>query len=162
PGLSPPDGPPSAVCRRRFAVRALSQEILDDVAVNVGQAEVAALVAEGEPCVVDAQALQDRGVEMMDVDGGLDDVVAEVVGGAVALATVDAAAGQPHREAAAVVVAPVVVLRQRTLAVNRTAELAAPDHQCLVEQPPLLEVANQGGGRAIDVLALPANLLGQV
>ena len=36
--------------------------ILDDVAVHVGQAEVAALEAERQPGVVDAQAVQDRGV----------------------------------------------------------------------------------------------------
>ena len=52
------------------------------------------------------------------------------------------------REAAAVVVAAVVVLGQRALAVDRAAELAAPDDQRVVEQAALLEVLDQRGRRA--------------
>ena len=47
---------------------------------HVGQAEVAALVAEGQPFVVDAQQVEDRGVEVVDVDAILDGVVTELVG----------------------------------------------------------------------------------
>ena len=36
---------------------------------DVGQAEVAAAEAEGQAFVVDAQAVQDRGVQVVDVDG---------------------------------------------------------------------------------------------
>ena len=93
---------------------------------HVGQAEVAALEAVGEPRVVDAQAVQDRGVEVVDVDGVSDDVVAVVVGLAVGDAGLDAAAGQPHREAAAVVVAAVVVLGERALAVDRCGRTRRP------------------------------------
>ena len=59
--------------------------------------------------VVDAQAVQDRGVQVVDVDGVLDDVVAVVVGLAVGDAGLDAAAGQPDREAARMVVAAVIL-----------------------------------------------------
>ncbi len=61
----------------------LGEDVLDDRAVHVGQAEVAALEAVGQPLVVDAQAVQDRGVQVVDVDRLLGDVVAEVVGLAV-------------------------------------------------------------------------------
>ena len=47
--------------------------------------------------VVDAQQVQDRGVQVVDVDRFFDDVVREVVGLAVGDARLDAAAGQPHR-----------------------------------------------------------------
>ena len=46
----------------------LRQNLADDLPVDVGQAEVAALEAVGEPLVVDAQAVQDRGVQIVDVD----------------------------------------------------------------------------------------------
>ena len=49
--------------------------------------------------MVDAQAVQDRGVQVVDVDRVLDDVVAEVVGLAVDDARLDAAAGEPDGEA---------------------------------------------------------------
>ena len=55
-------------------------------------------------------------------------------------------------------VAAVVVLRQRSLAVDGPAELAAPDHQRLVEQTALFQVLDEGGGGLVDVLALAADL----
>ena len=65
--------------RRRHAKIAFTGRRMFDA----GQPLVEALELEGEPFVVDAQAVQDRGVQVVDVDRVLDDVVAEVVGLAV-------------------------------------------------------------------------------
>ena len=65
--------------------------------------------------------------------------VAEVVGRAVDVAALEAAAGQPEGEAVAVVVAAVGPLRDR-----QPAELARPEDDRRVEQPALLQVADQG------------------
>jgi len=62
--------------------------------------------------VVDAQAVQNRGVEVVDVCGVLDDVVTEVVGLAVHDPFLDAPAGEPDGEALGMVVAAVVVAGQ--------------------------------------------------
>ena len=51
--------------------------------MDVGQAEVAAGEAVGERLVVEAEQVQDRGLEIVDVDRVLGDVEAEVVGRAV-------------------------------------------------------------------------------
>ena len=59
-------------------------------------------------------------------------LVAELVGGAVGHAPLDAAAGHPEREAEDVVVAA------GPLAHRRAAELAAPEDQRVVEHPALL------------------------
>ena len=56
-----------------------------DIAGDVGQAEVAAGVAVGELRVVEAQQVQDRGVQIVDVNSVLDGLEAELVGGAVDL-----------------------------------------------------------------------------
>ena len=56
----------------------------------------------------------------------------------------DAAAGQPHGEAVGVVVAAV-----RPLGGRRAAELAAPDHQRVVEQAARLQVVQQAGDRLV-------------
>ena len=40
-------------------------------------------------------------------------------------------------------IAAVVVVRQPALAVNRAAELAAPDHQRVVEHAALLQIGDQ-------------------
>ena len=73
--------------------------------VNVGQAAVDAVVAKGEPFVVDAHQVQDGGVQIVTVGPALDGLVAELIALAVADAPLDAGAGQPGDERAAVVVA---------------------------------------------------------
>ena len=71
-------------------------QVLDDLAVHVGQAEVSAGVAVGELFVVEAEEVEDRGVQVVDVHLVLDGLEPEVVGGAVDVTPFDAAAGHPH------------------------------------------------------------------
>ena len=71
------------------------QNLAQHFTVHIGQAEVAALELVGQPGVVDAQAVQHRGVQVVDVDRVANDVVAVVVGLAVSDARLDPAAGQP-------------------------------------------------------------------
>ena len=60
------------------------QQLLDHLRrLDAGQLLVEPLVAVREPLVVEAQQVQHRGVEVVDVDRVLDDVVGEVVGLAV-------------------------------------------------------------------------------
>ena len=83
-------------------------------------------------------------MQVVHVDRVLHDVVAEVVGRAVARTR----PSRRRRRATSVkqrgvVVAAVVVGRQLALAVDGPAELAAPDDQRVVEQPALLQVLHQ-------------------
>ncbi len=64
--------------------------------MHIGEAVVAALELEGELFVVDAELVEDGGVEVVDADGILGDVVGVVVGLADGLSRLDAAAGEPH------------------------------------------------------------------
>ena len=75
--------------------------------MHVGQAEVAAGVAIGELLVVEAQEVQDRRVQVVNVDAIFDGVPAEFVGRPVRPPRLHAAAGQPHREAERMMVAAV-------------------------------------------------------
>src|SRR3954452_13008358 len=93
------------------------KKLLDDVALDVGQAIVATLELVGQTGVIDAEAVQQRRVQVVDVDRPVGDVVTEVVGGAVADSPLDASPRQPDGEAARVVVAAVVGGGQRALAV---------------------------------------------
>lgn len=88
---------------------------MDDIAVDVGEAEVPSLEAEGEFFVVDAECVEDGGVEVVDMDGVFDNVVAEVIGLAVDDAGLDAAACHPDGEASGVVVSAVVGFGERAL-----------------------------------------------
>ena len=155
---------------------ALRQYILDHMPMDVGEAEAAALVLEDELRVIDAQQVQDRRLQIVDVDGAggegvfggierlavvVGDVVAVVVGAAVGDAGLDAAAGHPDGEAAGVVVAAVVGRREGALRVAGAAELAAPDHERVVEQAALLEILHQRGGGLVGLAALVANAGGE-
>ena len=58
----------------------LCQDRLDHVAGDIGQAEVAAVVAVGQLRVVEAEQVQDRGVQVVDADAVDDGLVADLVG----------------------------------------------------------------------------------
>jgi len=108
---------------------------MNHMAVDVGEAHVAAGEAVGEAGMVEAEEVEHRGMEVVDFELVLDDFVAELVGLAVDGAAFDAAASQPEREAEWVVVAAV-----RSLSERRAAELTGPNDESLVEQSALLQV----------------------
>ena len=66
-----------------FVKLALGQNTLHDLAMHVGQAEVAAAVAVGEAGMVQAHQVQDGGVQVVDVHAVFDGVEAELVGRAI-------------------------------------------------------------------------------
>ena len=87
---------------------------------------------EGERPVVEAEEVQERGVVVVVGDDVLDGLVAELVGRAVDVAALEAAAGQPHAEAVGVVVAADVLL---VLDDRQPAHLAAPVDQVVSSSP---------------------------
>ena len=80
---------------------------MDDVAVDVGEAEVATGVAVGELFVIEAEEVEHGGVEVVDVDLVFDGLEAEVISRAVNVAAFGSAASHPSGEAVVVVVATV-------------------------------------------------------
>src|SRR5262245_26198369 len=89
------------------------QQILDHLCrLAAGEALVEALMLYAETLVVEAEQVQNRRVEVANVDRVFDDVVAEVVGLAVDGTGASTAAGHPHGETPRVVVAAVVGLAQ--------------------------------------------------
>src|SRR4051812_29757940 len=74
------------------------EELTDDVAVDVGEAVVAAAVAIGQSLMIESHHVQDCRVQVVDVDLVLHGMPAEFVGRAVDMAGADPASGHPHRE----------------------------------------------------------------
>ena len=141
------------------------------MAVNVGEAEVAPLIAVGELTMVNAEQVKDCGIKVVNMntsrspvilgrlreDGravGLDDVIAVVVGAAIGDAGLDSATGHPGCEATGVMVPPVILFGELTLAVGGAAKFTAPDDESILEHVPLFEVGDQGGAGLVDILAL--------
>ncbi len=118
--------------------------------MNVCQAKVAALKAKREAFVVDAEKMQERGMQVVNVNLSLDDAKAEFIGFAVDDSRLGSAAGDPHRKGVDVMVATHGIAH---LAHRRAAKFASPNHQRVVEQTALLEIEYEGGAGSIDVAA---------
>ena len=86
--------------------------------------------------MVHPQQMQDRRVQIVDVDAAFNRFVANRIGGSVSHAAFDTTAGQPCGEAA-IVVSPTVVV---VLLLRRATEFARPDQQRVLQQAALLEV----------------------
>src|SRR5439155_10871962 len=97
---------------------------------------------------VESELLQHGGVQVGDVVTTVDRVEAQLVGGAVGHAALDAAAGQPGGEAVGMMIAAVA-----PLGAGGAAEFRAPNHERFVEQPALLEVLEEAANRLIDLAA---------
>jgi hypothetical protein len=123
---------------------------MQDVAVHVREAEVAALETERQPLVIEAEQVKDRGVQIVNVRAVLHRVEAEFVRAADAHAAFEAAAGEPHGEGVDVVIAAGGFAH---LAHRRAAEFAAPDDDGVIEQAALLEIFDERGLALVDLLA---------
>jgi hypothetical protein len=77
-------------------IRAIScKDIVDGFAVDIGEAVMAPLKLVGETGVIDAEAMKQCRVEVVDVDGIAHDVVIEIVCFSMGDAAADAPASKP-------------------------------------------------------------------
>src|SRR5262245_51299159 len=97
--------------------------------LDAGKLRVEPAELVGKARVIDSQAVENRRVEITEVDRILDDVVAKIVGLAVFDPRLYAGARQPHGEAAAVMVAPHAGVAQAALAKHGATELGGEDHE---------------------------------
>src|SRR5580698_7679931 len=92
--------PASAVAVERQPCRVrLRNQIVDHVAVQIGQAVIASTVVISQLGVVDAELIEYRRVNVVDMHGILDRLPPEIVSGTIGEATLEAAAGDPHGKA---------------------------------------------------------------
>ena len=129
---------------------------------HAGQALVQPLVPAGETAVVNAHAVKDRCVQLIEVHRVFRDVIAEVIGFPVGHPSLDPTAGHPHTEITGMVIASVVISRQFSLAVGGSPELPTENHESVLEHPPFLEVLDKGGSWLVDVKALVLDFPRQV
>ncbi len=104
---TPSPGSPVEVA---ISARESGEQLRDERAVNIGQPEVASGVAIRQLFVIEAEQVQDGGVQVVHVDRVFDRGKAELIGGAVDMARTDTAPGHPDGEAVVVVIAAPVGL----------------------------------------------------
>src|SRR5262245_31028323 len=91
-----------------------------------------------ELAVVQTQRLKQRGVQIINPDDLLHGTIAKLVGSAMRIASFEPASRQPERERMAVMIAPILALRDR-----QPAKFTGPKHNGLLQQAALFEVQNQ-------------------
>src|ERR1700679_677711 len=117
----------------------LYEKFLANPSADVGQAEITALMPVGELRVIEAQAIENRGLKVVDVNFVLCDVEADVVGLSYGLASFDSSARKPHAESERMMVAAFVARLTGSANLDhwRASDWPAPDHSRIVEQPAL-------------------------
>ena len=108
---------------------------MNNVTVDVGQAEVSTGVAIGQFRVVEAQKMKHRGVQVMQVNLVFDGIVAVIVGSTVPNACFHTSTSEPHRVPLRIVISAI-----RSLGNGRASEFAAPKDQGIFHQAARLEV----------------------
>jgi len=125
----------------------LPDQIVDHISRDIGEAEVATGIAEGELFVVKSQEPHDGCVQVMDVDNVFNGFESKLIGGSVHISTSNTASGHPHGEAVVVVIASVDLSSVGTgfgqLHGRGASEFAAPDNESIFEHAPLFEVGQQ-------------------
>src|SRR5438045_3815314 len=113
---------------------ALSHDLFHQLAMNIGQPIVPAFVAVSQALVVDPEVLQQRRVEVMHAHGVFGDVVSEIIGLAMDIPGLEAAAGDPDGEALGMMIAAEIVLADRSLRIGGAAKFTTPDDDGVIEQ----------------------------
>ncbi len=108
----------------------LANNLFNDASMHIREAEIAAGIPIGQFFVVEAQEVQNRRVQVMDVDFILDGGEAKVIGRAMDVAAASAAASQPHAESIMIVIA---TAQRRQFGDGRPSEFAAPHDQRGIE-----------------------------
>lgn len=95
--------------------------------------------------MIESEKMEEGGVKIVDVDFVFHGRVTQFIGGAVGLPAFDAGSGQPQTERASVVISARGVAGDVAIGGRRSAELAAPDDERVLEQPFLFQVAEERG-----------------
>src|SRR5579885_804938 len=127
----------------RFARLTLREQLADHFALDVGQTKFAALESVGQAGVVEPEPVQQSGVQVVDRDGILDNVVADIVRTADGDAGLDAAACEPHCECAGMMIAAEELRAAAGFVHGGAAKLSAPDNQRRIEKPALLQIFDE-------------------
>jgi len=113
----------------------LRNQLLHDIAVDVGEAKVSALKSIGQPGVVETKYMKDRGVQIVDVDWIFNDSPAYIVSRTNHLPAFDSPTCHPHAECVRVMIASGdATAAGSVFAEWRAAEFRSPDDKRLNQQ----------------------------
>ena len=125
--------------------------------MDIGQSIVTTLLAEGQPSMVDTEAVKYSGVEIVNVNRVANDVVAKIVRGSMNVSASSSTSGKPHREATSMMISTVVGFHA-PLTIDGSSELSAPDDQGILQHSSSLQIRDESCLGLIDVSTLFGNV----
>src|SRR5690348_15478226 len=139
-----------------------SEHLFHHVAANISEAEIASLEFVRQAKMINTQAMQDGGLQVVDVYRIFEDIIGIFISLAHAQAFLDPAASHPNGEAARVMIAAIVRGAELALAIHGAAKFAGPYDECVIQHAALLEIEHQSGRGLIDAFALQRDVSRQV
>ena len=130
--------------------------------MNIRETEIPSLELVRHTFVIDPQQVEDRGMQIMDMNPVLRHVHAVIVRFTVGHTTANPAASQPHAQATGMVVASIVTGTQGPLGIDRTTKLPTPHQDRIIKHSSLFQIPDESCRRLIDIATLPPHGLGQV
>ena len=128
----------------------LSENPVYHLAMNISQAEIAALEAERKFFVIKAEQVEDCRLEIVNIDFVPGDRETQFVGLAISDSFLNAGAGQKNRKTIRVVIpAQNIAAGSPAFAERSAAELAAPNDQSVIQQTALAQILEQSRHRPI-------------
>jgi hypothetical protein len=113
-------------------MRSLGEYFPDDLGLlDACEPLIKALEPERQPAVVDAEAVQDSRIQIIDTDRVRDHVVTEIIGFAMDMPLFHPAAGKPNAKVTRVVITSIVVFGERSLRIDGSPELTPTDDKRL-------------------------------
>src|SRR5256885_17029799 len=107
--------------------------------------------------------MEDGRLQIVDMHLIFGYVIAKFVGSAVSDSRLNSPTGHPNGKGVRMMIATEQVFVLGAILVHRSAaKFSAPDNQCIIEQPALLEVFNQGGASAIGLFGLAGQSIANV
>lgn len=98
---------------------------------------IQALKLVGELFVINAHAMKNRCVKVVDMNGIFSDVVTEIISFTIRDTRLGAASRHPHAEVFGMVISAVIIFGKSTLGVNGSTKFAAPYYEGFIEKAAL-------------------------
>src|SRR5215831_7154455 len=117
--------------------------------MHIRKPEMAPLILVSQASMIDTQAAQNGCVQVVNMDRIFGDIVRVVVCLTNCNTSLNTAAREPGGEATRVVISPILLRSQFTLAVDGTSEFTGPDHQRVFQQSAGAQVLNEGRAGSI-------------
>jgi hypothetical protein len=112
------------------------QNLTHHATSNIGQAKWSPMMRIRQPLMVDPKQMQHRRMQVMDMNSILNSVIPKVICHSMSDPPLYATTSHPHRKPMVIMLATIPILRMRG-----PTKLSSPNHQRIVKQPSLLQVA---------------------